>query len=350
MSAAGQPQGAKAPSGGSEPHAVGERGAHMNLAWVVGAGGLLGSALTRALQREGTPLFAPKRPLAWQDAALLHRQLQEAVHDFAAQVAGAPGWTLHWAAGVGSMGSSAEALAPETAALQALLQALEAEGSLLQAPGALALASSAGAIYAGSRDRLITETSAEAPTSPYAHEKLAQEALLLRFVARHPGQRALLARITTLYGLGSNPQKPIGLLSHIARSVLRNRPVHIYVPFDTQRDYLGADDAATAMLAALRQAWQVPAQAHVKLVASEQPVTIAEIIALFQRIARRAPRVVTSVSRLSGLYPQRARFRSQALLPARPAPATPLAVGIAGLMAAERLAYQRGERTPRAAA
>ena len=32
MSAAGPPQGAKAPSGGSEPHAVGERGGDMSAA------------------------------------------------------------------------------------------------------------------------------------------------------------------------------------------------------------------------------------------------------------------------------------------------------------------------------
>lgn len=320
----------------------------MSVAWVVGAGGLLGSALCRALQRQGMPLFTPAQPWAWQDASALHSQLQEAVRQFSASVGGAPGWAIYWAAGVGSMGSSAEALAPETAALAALLDALGADATLMQAPGTLALASSAGAIYAGSSDRVVTEASAEAPGSAYAREKLAQEALVRRFHEQHPGQQALLARISTLYGQGRDPAKPTGLLSHIARSVLRNQPVQIYVPFDTLRDYISADDAAERMVAALHLARQQPAQTHVKIIASERPVTIAEIVALFKRIARRAPRVVTSVSRLSGLYPRRVQFRSEVLLSSERAASTSLAVGIAKLMAAERMAYQRGSRQPAA--
>ncbi len=319
----------------------------MSLAWVVGAGGLLGSALCRALQRQGTVLFMPAQPLAWQDAATLHAQLRDCARQFGASAQGQADWQVHWAAGIGSMGASAEALAPETAALAVLLDALGSDNVLMATPGALALASSAGAIYAASAERVITEASADAPNNAYAREKLAQEALLLRFAARHTAQTMLLARISTLYGPGSNPRKPLGLLSHIARNILRNQPVQIYVPFDTMRDYLSADDAASAMLQALRLARQLPAQAHVKIIASEQPVTIAEIIGHFRRIARRAPRVVTSASRLSALYTRRVQFRSQVLLGAQRPAATHLAVGIASLMAAERLAYQRGQAARR---
>ena len=49
MSAARPPEGAKAPSGGSEPHAVGERGGDMN------AGGLAVRALAK--HYGDTPVF-----------------------------------------------------------------------------------------------------------------------------------------------------------------------------------------------------------------------------------------------------------------------------------------------------
>jgi UDP-glucose 4-epimerase len=314
----------------------------MKLAWVVGAGGLLGAALCQALARDGARLFKPALPFCWHDQEALAGQLQAAAQQFAARLDGAPCWEIYWAAGVGGMGSSAQAVAPETAAFAALLDALAANPALMAAPGALALASSAGAIYAGCADDVVTETSAPAPTSAYAREKLAQEALLRNWVALRPGKLALLARISTLYGQGSNPAKPTGLLSHIARSILRNQPVQIFVPYDTIRDYIAADDAAAAMLAALRQAGQQAPAVHMKIIASQQPTTIAEIISVFKRIARRAPRVVTSVSRLSALYPRRAQFRSIVLVPpARPVHKS-LAVGIAELMAAERAAYVRG--------
>jgi len=94
------------------------------------------------------------------------------------------------------------------------------------------------------------------------------------------------------------------------------------------RDYIASDDAAAAMAAALRAASERP---HVltRIIASEQPTTIAEIIATFKRIARRAPRIITSASRLSGIYSRRARFRSAAVQDNAPLQQTSLLIGIA---------------------
>ena len=66
------------------------------------------------------------------------------------------------------------------------------------------------------------------------------------FVLAHASATALVARLSTLYGPGQSRGKPQGLIAHIARGVVRNQPVRIYVPLDTVRDYLAADDAAAA--------------------------------------------------------------------------------------------------------
>ncbi len=323
----------------------GDLGTGRPLAWVVGSGGLLGSALLRALADRGTEHFRPPEPFVWENAGRLDAQLEAAVRAFASALASRASsgarWELYWAAGIATMGSSEEGLAPETRALTHLLRLLAGERSSRDAPGAVALASSAGAIYAGSNAALVSEETPPAPNTAYARAKLEQEELVTSFALQGGRTTALLARLSTLYGPGQARGKPQGLIAHIARSVVRNLPVQIYVPLDTVRDYIAADDAAAAMIAALRARSEHPG-ARTRIIASERPTTIAEIVGIFRRVARRAPRIVTSASRLSALYPRRMQFRSVAdPATARP-PQVGLLVGIGAVMAAERAAFARG--------
>ncbi|MDP1678919.1 MAG: NAD-dependent epimerase/dehydratase family protein [Candidatus Nitrotoga sp.] len=314
----------------------------MTIAWVIGSSGLLGSALCRALRRHGTELFSPTERLCWGSEHELSPQLAAAVQSFAAKVGTADRWEIYWAAGVGTMSSPASALVPETNALSVLLSFIESQPQLITARGALTLASSAGAIYAGYTDKIISENTPPAPTTAYAHEKLRQEDLLRSFVLASSRMSALIARISTLYGPGHSVGKQQGLIAHIARCILRNQPIQIYVPFDTIRDYITADDAAAAIVASLRAISERPG-VFTKIIASEQPTTIAEIVSIFKRIARRVPRIVTSASRLSGLYSRRVQFRSIALPERERTPIKSLVVGISQLMAVERSAFVRGQ-------
>jgi len=310
----------------------------MTIAWVLGSAGLLGAALCRALRADGTELFSPAQRLAWDEPLELSAQLVAAVQAFALRAQAADRWEIHWAAGVGTMSSTADMLAPETRALTLLLELLPREPRLMAMSGALSFASSAGAIYAGSRDEVITEQSSPAPTTAYAVEKLRQEDLFQAFVLAHPGTVALIARISTIYGAGQATGKKQGLLGHMARNVIRNRPIQIYVPFDTIRDYIDADDAALAMIGVMRSAIQ-PSQALTKIIASESPTTIAEIVSIFKRLARRSPLVVRTANRLSELYSGRVQFRSVVHSDFVRRPGKRLAVGISQVMRAEHLAF-----------
>lgn len=310
----------------------------MTIAWVVGSGGLLGSALCRALRIKGTPVFLPAQAFYWRDPAKLQSQLAQAVQSFGLQVQSADRWEIYWAAGVGTMGSSISDLEPETNAFKLLLQMVEAQPQLNGKPGAISLASSAGAIYAGCTDAIIDNTSDPAPTTPYAHEKLKQEDLLRTFALRSKTTSVLMARISTLYGPGGAIGKQQGLITHIARCILRNKPIQIFVPLDTIRDYITAEDAATMIVAALRAASLAPG-IYTRIIASEQPTTIAEIISVYKRITRRNPRIVTSASKLSSVYSRRIQFRTRSVTKSTPVPQTNLMVGIAQVMAAERSIY-----------
>lgn len=308
----------------------------MTLAWVIGAGGLLGSALTRCLQSDGSRIFAPAARFNWRLEDELTAQMRSAVQDFAALLKPADCWEIYWAAGLGAMGSAAEELAQETRALANLLECIAAQPGLAGSKGAIAFSSSAGAIYAGSATELITEDTPVAPTTPYARAKLTQEALIGAFAGQAAGPAVLIARLSTLYGPGQSSRKNQGLFTHIARAVLRNRAVQIYVPFDTIRDYLFADDAAEILVGALRLVVN-QGGATIKIVAAEQPTTIASIISVFRRVTRQPPRVVTTSNKLSAVYRHCIRFRSRVLCDQSPKPRTALVVGVAKVMEAERM-------------
>lgn len=312
----------------------------MTVAWVLGSGGLLGAALCHAIQRSEIQLFQPTERFCWTNESHFAAQLSYAVQGFADRSNDAQKWQIYWAAGVGMMGSSDADLRHETRALALLLQLIESEPRLMSKPGAIVFASSAGAIYAGTNDLIITENTPPAPTTPYAFEKLKQENLICHFVERCGNISALLARISTLYGRGQSFGKKQGLLAHIARCMLRNQPIQIYVPFDTIRDYISADDAAYCMITALCIGTDKPG-ILTKIIASEQPATIAEIISIFRRIERRAPRIVTSASKLSNLYSRRVQFKSVMAPKYTFAQKKTLLVGISEVMAAERTAFAR---------
>ena len=314
----------------------------MTIAWVIGSGGLLGSALCRALRNNGAALFIPAERFSWGNALLLKAQLAGAVQSFAEQTRNFSQWQIYWAAGVGNMGSAADVLTPETDAFAHLLNLIEIQPELSTTHGTLTLASSAGAIYAGCMDEIINDDTHTLPTTPYAHEKLRQEGLLRAFALKNNTISALLARISTLYGPGSAIGKQQGLITHIARCLLQNKPIQIYVPLDTIRDYITADDAAAMLVVESRATSQRPG-VYTRIVASEQPTTIAEIVSIYKRITRRNPRIVTSASKLSSVYSRCIQFRTKAISENARVHRTSLFLGIAQVMSAERSAFSKSK-------
>ena len=307
----------------------------MRATWVVGHG-LLGSAVARTVPPDDMLFRVPFR-FRWGDSAALNEQFNRAVADFALMAKRADDWAIHWTAGVGTMHSDADALATETAALESLLSQLKAHPVIRRYPGRFTFASSAGAIYAGSRDLLISESSEDAPITHYAIAKLQQEKILSEYCRHNPNVAVLMARYSTLYGPEQASGKAQGLLTHISRQVVRGLPVRIYVPLDTIRDYLEVDDAARGMLAASESVSL--GSAVTKIVASERPTTISEIIALFRKVSWRPPKIITSMTRSSSLYAKRIQFKSWLRPDLRAVYRTSLVVGISAVLDAERMRY-----------
>ena len=314
----------------------------MTVAWVVGSGGLLGRALCRGLHRRHIRRF-DAGPLDWADLRELRSQIDRAIVTFASTLSETDDWQLYWAAGIGTMGSRKQELEVETSILSHLLERLGQRSDLVARRGGIVFSSSAGAIYAGCHDDPICERSQELPTTDYGRSKLEQERIVRGMMPAGGRWSALVARLSTLYGPGQSMGKGQGLIAHIARSVLRNRPVRIFVPLDTIRDYLHVDDAADEMICGARSLRG--GQIVTRIVASERATTIAEILGAFRRVAHRAPRIITSASPITALYSHRVQFRSCDRRFGLQQ--TSLGVGIARLLEFERRQYAAGSELGR---
>lgn len=293
--------------------------------WIVGRGGLLGSAMSRAAAADQVHVA-----LSWQRPELA-AQFQRGAQALASMVRrGQTRWEVCWCAGSGVVGSDQRLLAGETLALRQLLEALLAEPELRRCPGTFGLSSSAGGVYAGCGELRISEATPTRAISDYGSAKLEQERLLREMSARFEAMATLTARFSNLYGPEQRLDKPQGLISHMARAVVAGQPVRIYVPLDTMRDYLFADDAASMFRAGLERLRGAREPLHVeKIYASERDTSIASLLGIFRQVAKRRLLVVSGLHATSAQQPRRLSFRSRVWPDDRSLSRTDLLAGIA---------------------
>lgn len=247
---------------------------------------------------------------------------------------GAP-WRIAWCAGAGVTGTSAADLRLEVRTLAGFLEALADRRDAI-GPGTVFLASSAGGLYAGgAKGRPQSEIDLPVPISPYGEAKLAAEHAGRAYAAA-TGDTVLIGRIANLYGPGQNPAKAQGLVSALCRGSITRQPVSVYVSLDTIRDYLFVDDCA-AMIADMLELRHRPpvaaGQALVKVLASQQGITIAALIAICRQVLKRAPLVVLGNSANATFQVRDLRLESGVWTGIDRRSLTPLPVGIAATAA-----------------
>ena len=326
------------------------------LAWVIGRGGLLGShvAATLAQSPDVTEWKPAGGSFPWAERERLDARFAESLDGFLQTAAGHRTGSIFWCAGAGVVATPAAAMATESEAWERFLARLASELARRprsRRPLSVILASSAGAIYGGARETPFTEGSSTRPVSPYGEAKLLQETALLRWAEAQPEVSTLVARVANLYGPGQRHDKPQGLISQMSRCLIHHRPLHIYVPLDTVRDFVFVEDAARALVrwsARLnREAETAGRSVHVlKICASERPTTIAGLVGVFRRLGKRRLRVVSGLHPQTGHHPQRLQFRSTVWTDEPRPDATSLLVGIHRVYQHQLALAQRGELPP----
>lgn len=287
--------------------------------WVVGAGGLLGSAVVRQLS--GRSVLT--RSVPWADPAAAMQALAAGVRHLS-EVADGRGWRVLWCAGSGVTGTAQQSLDDEIAVFENFLGELEH----LEGPGCLFLASSAGGVYAGSTGAPFTEAHEPVALAPYGRAKLTMEAAATAWSARS-GNRLAIGRIANLYGPGQDLAKGQGLVSHLCRAELRREPIGVYVSLDTVRDYLYVDDAAALVLDLVTRTEQSGSAAPVvKILASGRGVTVGGLLGECRRVFHRIPKVSLGSSPAARFQVRDLRLRSTVWPELDHRALTPLPVGI----------------------
>ncbi|QWD91110.1 NAD-dependent epimerase/dehydratase family protein [Polynucleobacter sp. MWH-Braz-FAM2G] len=302
----------------------------MAFIWVIGKGGLLGGALCQEFISSSDTLFDPQIQLSWHNKERACEEFKNAVCEFVSQVQGRH-WQIYWAAGIGTMHSTAEELADETYILKSFIDTLLTNEGINLKVGTFVFASSAGAIYAGKHDEPIHESTLPSPINAYGHSKLQQESIANALNQHGEGSTVISCRITTLYGFKQKNGKQQGLLAEMVRRAISNEVIHIYVPLETMRDYISARVAAQKIIYTVNHL-EKTSGIHIKIIASEVSTSIAQMLAIFKRIYKRNLRIVTQADIKSTQYQRAVQFRSEVVIPNPIASQSNLAEGIAELL------------------
>ena len=291
------------------------------LSWVIGAGGLLGSNVSASLARRGD-VWQPQHPVSWQDPTA-PEQIDRAARNFLYTANGRP-WQIAWCAGSGVIATDRRHFDDESVLFARLLDALS--DSDAHHEGALFVASSAGGVYAGSRDAPFSESHQVKALSPYGEAKIALERRAAAWGTR-TGTPVLLGRIANLYGPGQDLRKQQGLISQLCRAQLLRKPVSLFVPLDTVRDYIFAADCGELVAASLERV-RAERGVQVKVLASQQAISVGAVVNELRRIFKRAPHIVYGASPTSRYHVRDLRLRSIVWTDLDRRPITPLPAGM----------------------
>ena len=313
------------------------------VAWVIGARGLLGTAVTAEIASRADWQLLPSDPLPWSEPELLDgvatdtmTRLLAAVEEQGAEDATAATWAIIWVGGAAVTSTPERLLDEELSQLETVLAAIESRLGRGPSRGAVFYASSAGGVYGGSLNPPFTEATEPSPISPYGDFKLRAEDAITRFGAR-TGVSTLVGRIANLYGPGQKLEKMQGLISQLARAQYSPAPASIFVSLDTTRDYLYVTDAAALVCDALdelrRESDASGDGVHVtKILASGSAATIGELLGHFHALVKGHPHIMLGQSAASSLQAIDLRLRSTVWPHLDRRDLTPLPVGIHATM------------------
>lgn len=249
---------------------------------VFGANGLVGSSIMSSLGREAVPAR-----VKWESASSVRDSVTQALKGLAGRTTALGSrWTIFWAAGRSVITTDASAIDVELSHFSLALQ-LIAEANLGEG-GTLVLISSAGALYRGKPGDVITEVTAVQPTSNYGSMKLAQEDRLTDACAQF-GFAGLTLRVATVYGVRQDGRKQQGLVSALVRSVWKRTLVPIYVPRETRRHYVWADDVGRLANIVTSSRIAHAGSNTMRLLYSDRSRSISELVETVSTVCRRRP-------------------------------------------------------------
>lgn len=278
--------------------------------WIIGQGGLFGGALQQNLLANDRRLYQPAIAFDWTQIDTLKAQFLQQMTQFFSTLQTHDRWQIIWAAGKATMRSPENKLIQETQVLACFLDSLEKALHSQKLPGVFGFTSSAGALYSQSDTMQLSELSIPNPNTAYGKHKLAQEQILTTWSLKNPYcEKILLGRISNLYGPQQDHNKQQGLISHIIRCYRQKTSLPLFVPLETQRDYIWVHDAAEIFLWHLENS-SIDKTEAVRIIAQEQSLSIQDILQSLFALTGHALEVSHCQQALSKAYPLEVHFQS----------------------------------------
>jgi UDP-glucose 4-epimerase len=289
---------------------------------VFGKKGLIGSSVVESLNRSGLSVFS-NQIIEWGNRDLVRGQISESVDAFF-DGANTESWMIFWVAGKGGFSVSQEQLDFDLRNFHYFLESVEEK---MNQPGLVVLASSAGALYSSGSDSVFDETSPITINSLYGKLKMDQEAALSSFVDRS-NCRALVARISTVYGPGSDFTSGYGLINHLCIADLARRPIEVFVPMETSRNYIYSEDAGELVVRFALLCSENGEKLQIRNVVSPSSVSVSEIVATCSRVFKRKVFFSNRIDNRQFSYNTRFDIQSSHYEDIEPINWTPISVGI----------------------
>jgi len=299
------------------------------ITWVLGRGGLVGSSVEAKLLNRST-VWVPESPIQWGNQSIFEETFKQAFTQFIEHISHED-WAILWCAGNSVVSSSLGDLQREGKSINFICSQLSILPKSLQSRGILSFTSSAGGVYGGSTGTIFSENTTPQPINDYGFAKLKTEQQLIDF-AKHTNTRVAIFRLANIYGPNQDTRKPQGLISAITHSLLHHKPVNIYVPLQTVRNYIYADDVGEVIARCVTQLnSDQKSNTCLKLVASDRNISLSSLINEFRLVYGHRPMVVNTVSKVAAKHPINLRLNSVINEPFDNFSFTPLAVGISRL-------------------
>ncbi|HET6966523.1 MAG TPA: NAD-dependent epimerase/dehydratase family protein [Acidimicrobiales bacterium] len=238
-----------------------------NRAAVIGAGGFIGSALSRRLRKAGLEVAAYTRSVPFWTS---DRGLDEGLASVR---------SVFWLASSIRPSTAAELPAAVEADRLALAGLIDKLGTV-NGEARLITVSSGGTVYDTSQPPPYGEDSPVRPVNEYGRAMLEIEGAVRTW------DHSSVLRVSNAYGPGQPARYGQGVVAHWLAAVISGRPVHLVGDDQVARDYVFIEDVVDALVAASTA--DHPPQ--VVNVGSGRPTALAELLAMISSVV--APREI----------------------------------------------------------
>jgi nucleoside-diphosphate-sugar epimerase len=198
---------------------------------------------------------------------------------------------LIWAAGASNNASDESVILKEIELVDNFIRLVSSSSINLRS---LNLISSAGSIYAGSKDSFITKDTVPIPNSDYGNSKLKIENKF-QDLAKSLNTSLNIYRLTNVFGQRDNLKTYSGLIPNLINANLIRKEINIFVPLFVQQDYIDTDFVAQNIYHNIKGNQSLSSKNHIYC--RNQSNSIIEIISLIDKfMGRKTPYVTNAIA------------------------------------------------------